>query len=39
MANVYAGWDRMTEEARLAARASAAALLETLEPPDEDWVR
>ena len=39
MANVYAGWDRMSPEVRDATRASAAAFLETLEPPREDWVR
>ena len=39
MANVYAGWDRMSPDVRAATRASAAAFLETLEAPDEEWVR
>ena len=39
MANVYSGWDRMAPEAQAATRASAAAFLETLEPPDADWAR
>ena len=39
MTNAYSGWDRMSPEVRAATRASAAAFLETLEPPEGDWVR
>ena len=39
MRNMYATWDRMSDDQRRGYRSSAAAFLATLQPPDRDWVR